>query len=153
MVENENNSVLKGFCFDSFLFLFSSTEHTRRARENWLSFDMCLCIIYVFAFIANVVVAKKEEEIVKLVWKPLEIELSWLRLCLLFFQRVVQNNRHRKGRKIRGESISALDLLLIYLCVCVGVRSCLVCLTIVLLPHSRRDSCHFLSHTNRHSSR
>uniref|UniRef100_A0A8D8JJX3 (northern house mosquito) hypothetical protein n=1 Tax=Culex pipiens TaxID=7175 RepID=A0A8D8JJX3_CULPI len=59
VVESENNSVLKGFCFDSFLFLFSSTEHTRRARENWLSFDMCLCIIFVFAFIANVVVAKK----------------------------------------------------------------------------------------------
>uniref|UniRef100_A0A8D8CHU0 (northern house mosquito) hypothetical protein n=1 Tax=Culex pipiens TaxID=7175 RepID=A0A8D8CHU0_CULPI len=99
---------------------------------------------------------KKEEEIVKLVWKPLEIELSWLRLCLLlffFFQRVVQNNRHRKGRKIRGESISALDLLLIYLCVCVGVRSCLVCLTIVLESRSRRDCCHFASHTNRHSSR
>lgn len=83
VVESENNSVLKGFCFDSFLFLFSSTEHTRRARENWLSFDMCLCIIFVFAFM--LLLQKKEEEIVKLVWKPLEIELSWLRLCLLLF--------------------------------------------------------------------
>lgn len=63
-----------------------------------------------------------------------------------FFQRVVQNNRHRKGRKIRGESISALGLLLIYLCVCVGVRSCLVCLTVVLLSRSQRDSRQFFCH-------
>lgn len=45
--------------------------------------------------------SKEEEEKVKHRWKPLEIEL----FCLLLLKRssVAQNNRHRKGRKNRGE--------------------------------------------------
>lgn len=52
LLENENNSVLKGF-FDIFfvcLLLFSSTEHTRRARENWLGL-ICVCVYYLLSLV------------------------------------------------------------------------------------------------------
>lgn len=119
---------------------------------------ICVCVLFVFAFHHQCCCkegGRNSETRLETVrdWVVEFVEVVFA--LFFFFQRVVQNNRHRKGRKIRGESISALGLLLIYLCVCVGVRSCLVCLTIVLLSRSQRDSRQFFlsSHTNRHSSR